>query len=185
MNLLDMVMGAQKNNSALSQIAKNFGLGESETQSVVEQLLPALAQGVKNNAHKGNGLDDLFGALSSGNHQQYIDQPDLLGNSSTTKTGNSILGHIFGNKDVSRNVAAHTAQKTGVSSSIIKKMLPVIATMAMGALSKNAGNQGLLGSLLSSGNNKQAATSLIGSLLDSDHDGSVVDDLFSLAVKLF
>lgn len=185
MNLLDMVMGAQNNNGALNQIAKNFGLGEAETKSVVAQLLPALAQGVRNNSNKDTGLEDLFGALSSGNHQQYIDQPDLLGNAATTKTGNSILGHIFGSKDVSRNVAAHAAQKTGISSSIIKKMLPVIASMAMGALSKNAGNQGLLGSLLSSGSNKKSATGLIGSLLDSDHDGSVVDDLFSMAVKLF
>lgn len=185
MNLLDMLMSTQKNSGTLGQLAKNFGLGESQTQSVVDQLLPMLARGLQKNTAKKDGLEDLFKALSSGNHQQYTDNTDLLGNSSTTSTGNSILGHIFGSKDVSRNVAAHAAAETGVSSSIIKKMLPVIASMAMGALSKNAGNKGLLGSLLSSGNNSSMASSMIGSLLDSDNDGSVMDDLLGMAIKLF
>ena len=185
MNLLDMVMGAQQNSGALGQLAKNFGLGESQTQSVVAQLLPMLARGMQQNSAKKGGLESLIGALSGGNHQQYVDNSGLLGNAATTSTGNSILGHIFGSKDVSRNVAAHAAAETGVSSSIIKKMLPVIASMAMGALSKNAGNKGLLGAALSSGNNSSMASSMIGSLLDSDNDGSVMDDLLGMAIKLF
>jgi hypothetical protein len=185
MNLLDMVMSTQQNSGALGQIAKNFGLGESETQGVVAQLLPMLARGLQQNSAKKGGLDSLFEALSSGNHQQYTDNSNILGNASTTSTGNAILGHIFGSKDVSRNVAAHASAQTGISSSIIKKMLPVIASMAMGALSKNAGNKGLLGAALSSGNNSSMASSMIGSLLDSDNDGSVMDDLLGMAIKLF
>ncbi len=185
MNLLDMFMGAQQNSGALGQLAKNFGLGESQTKSVVAQLLPALARGVQKNTAQKGGLDSLFEALSSGNHQQYADNSGLLGDTSTTSTGNSILGHIFGSKDVSRNVAAHAAAETGISSSIIKKMLPVIASMAMGALSKNAGNKGLLGTALSSGNNSSMASGMIGSLLDSDNDGSIMDDLLGMAIKLF
>jgi len=180
MNMLEMILGSQ-NNGTLNQVAKSFGLGQSETKSVVEQLLPMVTRGLQRNTSQQGGMDALIDALSSGNHQKYIDQPDLLNDPSTINDGNSILGHIFGSKDVSRNVAAHAASRTGISSSIIKKMLPVIATMAMGALSKKASSGGLLGS--TSRNLSSNDHGLISSFLDSDYDGSIADDLLSMAVK--
>jgi Carboxypeptidase regulatory-like domain/Bacterial protein of unknown function (DUF937) len=47
-----------------------------------------------------------------------------------------ILGHIFGSKDVSRQVASRASAQTGISESVLKGMLPVVAAMAMGAMSK-------------------------------------------------
>ena len=90
--------------------------------------------------------------------------------------GNGILGHILGSKDASRNVAAHAAQASGVDASIIKKMLPVVAAMAMGALSKQTDSGRRL---------KDDGGGLLGSLLDSNQDGQVLDDVINLARKLF
>jgi hypothetical protein len=55
-------------------------------------------------------------------------------------------------------------------------MLPIVAAMAMGALSKQTGaGQRLQGD---SGN-------LLTSLLDSNNDGQVLDDVLNLARKFF
>ena len=59
--------------------------------------------------------------------------------------GNNVLGQLFGSKEVSNAVAAQAAATTGVGQAILKQMLPVIAAMVMGGLSKSASNRGLDG----------------------------------------
>ena len=56
----------------------------------------------------------------------------------TVADGNGILGHIFGSKDVSRQVAARAAQSSGVAPDILAKMLPLVAALAMGSMSRRA-----------------------------------------------
>lgn len=146
MNLLDMIMSAQ-NGSAIEQAGAQAGLTPQQAQSAVMALLPAISSGFKNNARTPQGLSGLLGALSGGQHSQYIDTPQALGRAETVQDGNAILGHLFGSKDVSRAVAADAAQKTGLGQDVLKKMLPLVAAMAMGSLSKQT-NGGSLKSAL-------------------------------------
>ena len=60
----------------------------------------------------------LLSALTNGNHSQYLENPELLGQQSTVAEGNGILGHIFGSKEVSRSVAGQAAEQTGIGSVI-------------------------------------------------------------------
>ena len=69
--------------------------------------------------------------------------------------GNQILGHIFGSKDKSREVASQASQQSGVDSSVLKKLLPIVAgAVAMHYMSKRGrsggggAGGGLLGSIL-------------------------------------
>src|SRR5262245_8621803 len=123
MSLLDTILGAQ-NGGAVDQIGAQLGLGSSETASALGALVPALAAGVQRNAQTGGGLADLMSALATGGHQQYLDNPTTLGQAASVQDGNAILGHVFGSKDVSRQVAAQAAAQTGISADILKKMLP-------------------------------------------------------------
>lgn len=50
--------------------------------------------------------------------------------------GNKILGHLFGSKTNSRSVARYAASDTGIEQETIKKALPLVAGLVMGALSK-------------------------------------------------
>ena len=124
-------------------------------------------------------MESLQNALSRGNHQQYIDRPELIQSEATREDGNKILGHLFGSKDVSRNVAAQAAQDTGIDAGLIKKALPLLAGLAMGALSKNSRSEdptdsdGGLGALLG------------GLLGGGSSSAGGVDDLLDLAKKLF
>jgi hypothetical protein len=183
MDLLHMILNAQ-NGGMVDQLAKNFGLGSSEAKNAIGQLLPSLAKGIQNNTSKQGGLDSLLAALQKGNHQKYLDNPDLLKSNDTVTDGNNILGHILGSKDVSRNIAGHASTKTGLDTGILKKMLPLVATMAMGAMSKQTSGGGTLSALAPG----QQSSSLIGNLtsfLDADKDGSIVDDLLNLGKKFF
>ena len=135
MNLLDMIMSAQGGATA-QQAGSQLGLNQQQSQSAIAALLPAISSALKQNTSSPQGLAGLLGALQGGQHAQYLENPQMLGQQQTVTDGNAILGHLFGSKDVSRAVAGHAAQKTGIGADVLKKMLPLVATMAMGSLSK-------------------------------------------------
>jgi len=134
-NLLEMIMGAQGGASA-QQAGSALGLNQNQTQSAIAALLPAISSAFKKNTNNPQGFAQLIGALQGGNHQQYLEQPELMGRQESITDGNAILGHLFGSKDVSRAVAGHAAQKTGIGPDVLKKLLPMVASMAMGSLSQ-------------------------------------------------
>lgn len=174
MDLLKVLTDSAGGGTA-AQLGNQFGLDSNATSKVLGQLLPALGQGLQNNSRSAGGLDSLMKGLQTGSHQRYLDDPRSLQDSATVTDGNAILGHILGSKDASRNVAAHAAQASGVEASVIKKMLPVVAAMAMGALSKQTDSGRRL---------QDDGGGLLGSLLDSNQDGQVLDDVINLAKKL-
>jgi len=180
MDLMDLLLKTGAGDS-VGKLAGSVGLGDSQAKDLIGALSPALMRGLQKQTESSSSLDALQNALAKGRHQQYVDQPELMQSAETREDGNKILGHLFGSKDVSRNVAAQAAEQTGIDSGLIKKALPLLAGLAMGALSKKTsagsaageapggGLGGLLGGLLGGGSDEQSG----------------VDDLLGLAKKLF
>jgi len=167
---------------AVQQLARNFGLDAGQVSSAISNLLPALGQGLARNASKPDGLESLLGALASGAHSRYLENPDVLGDPATVQDGNGILGHILGSKDVSRQVATRASAQTGIGQDVLKKMLPVVAAMVMGALSKQ--NLGA-GRQAAAAGPQDGLAGMLGQFLDGNKDGSVLDDVLGMASKLF
>ena len=103
-----------------------------------------------------------------------------MGSDDTRQDGNRILGHIFGSKDVSRNVAAAAAQDTGVDAGLIKKALPLLATLAMGAMSKKTAAGRDIGTSAQSG-----GLGPLGDLIGLGGSKSGLDDILGMARKFF
>ena len=192
MNILESLIGSQSSN-VVSELARQLGVNESQASAAAGQLIPALTRSIKNNASTDGGLSSLINALQKGNHHNYLDNTSMLGQNSTIQEGNSILGHIFGSKDVSRNVANYGSQQAGLSSSLMKKALPILAPLVLSALSKGLLGKGKSGGVFSgTSNNSDIFSSgvaankqrgMLESFLDADKDGSMWDDLLSMAVK--
>ncbi len=135
LNLMDMIAGAA-GGQVKQQLAAQLGLSESQTSAALKSLLPALAAGLQANTQKPGGVEALFGALDRGDHEKYLDEPHRLGRQETVDEGNAILGHLLGSKEMSRSVASAASQKTGISDTVLKSALPLVASMVMGSLSK-------------------------------------------------
>lgn len=142
MNMMDMIMQAA-GGQAPQQMGQQFGLNQQQSQSAISALLPAISSAMKQNTNNPQGLAGLLGALEKGNHGQYLDNPSQLSQGQATTEGNAILGHLFGSKDVSRGVASHAAEKSGIGADVLKKMLPIVAMMAMGSLGKQTNGAGM------------------------------------------
>jgi len=136
MELIDLLQQAQSGN-AYEAIGKQFGLDETQTAAAVQQLAPVIAAGLRRNMSQSpDNVVSLVQALQKGNHEQYLDNSDAVQFGNVANDGNAILGHIFGSKDVSREVAMRAAGSSGIGASIMKKLLPVIASMVIGSLTK-------------------------------------------------
>jgi hypothetical protein len=177
MNILDAIVNAQ-DGAAVRQLGSQVGLAPDQATAALSALVPALAAGFQRNLQSQGGLENLMSALSSGNHGQYIDNPTSLGDRSAVADGNGILGHLLGSKDVSREVASRAAAQTGLSPDVLKQMLPLAATLMMGAFSKQSAGAGSVGAGL--GGSGGGIASMLTPLLDRDHDGSIIDDVTSI-----
>ncbi len=206
MNLLDMIMQAG-GGQAPKTIGQQLGLDQNQSQQAIAALLPAISSALKMNTQKPEGLQALLGALQKSQNDRYLDNPEELARPEAIDNGNKILGHLFGSKDVSRAVAGEAAKRTGIGADVLKKMLPLVASMAMGSLTKQtrqpdmqsqlgnvmaglSGQQsgGLLGALLGGGRRQQRRVQqkglgLIGRMLDADGDGNTMDDILQMAMR--
>jgi hypothetical protein len=183
MNLIDMLTSAG-GSAAVDRLGGRFGLDGSQTKSALEHLVPALGNGLQRNVSSEGGLNSLLGALAGGNHSQVIDNPELLNGEEATQTGNGILGHLLGSKEASRDVAANASAQTGIGTDILKQMLPLVATMVMGSLSKRSSEAGILGGQ-DTPPQPEGLMGMLTPMLDSNRDGSVADDALGMIGRYF
>ncbi len=134
MNIVDVLRQSQ-NGEAFDNLARTFGITPEQAEAVVRAVVPKLSEGIERNTLSRGGLADLVAALGQG-HETILNRPDAIGSDGVRDDGNAILGHILGTKDRSRAVAEKAALSSGVSSGLIRMMLPFIASLLMGALSK-------------------------------------------------
>lgn len=177
MDILQAMLNAQ-GGGAVKQLGQQFGLSEAQTSAALSALTPALATGFQKEMQNPAGLEGLLGALTGGNHSRYVEDPSSLG--SAAADGNGILGHIFGNKDVSRQVASRASQQTGIDPSILKQMLPLAAAMMMGVMSNKSRNAA---AVPAGGDLGGGLMSMLTPVLDQNRDGSMIDDVMGMLGK--
>lgn len=153
---MDM-MEILKQSGAIGSVAQQLGVNEQIAQAGAEALLPAILGGFKKTAQAQpsglEGLGGILGQLGGGGLLDSVLSPEPT----PVEKGNDVLGQIFGSKDVSRSVAGHAAEQTGIDSSLLKRMLPLLAMIVAGYLAKQGGGEqggglgGLIGSVLGGG----------------------------------
>lgn len=149
MNLTDVLPP-----QGIEALATQLGVPREQAEKGAEALLPSIL----------GGMGDRSGGSSARNSDTLESEINALGGAgladnatdaqpTEVSKGNQLLGHIFGSKDVSRQVAGNASEKSGLDPALLKKMLPILAMLVAGQMSKRAGSQpgglgGILGSVL-------------------------------------
>jgi hypothetical protein len=139
LNLFEMLEAAQ-GGQAMDNLARQFGLSMGETRAAVEALLPAFAMGLKRQADDPATMPNLF-ALMSGPYRQAFETSIAAFNQQATQQGNEVLATLFGSKEASRAIADQAAAWSGVASQMLQAMLPVLAGILMGGLTRAASSE--------------------------------------------
>ena len=192
----------------LQSIARELGVSESQAASGADALLPAILGGFKKQAQsQPNGLEGLGGLLGQLGGGGMLDEV-LAPQPTDLSHGNDVLGQIFGSRDVSRAVAQNAASQTGLDTSVLKKMLPMLAMLVAGFMARQgsaaqaqpSSGGGALGDLLGgllggraggAGNTATGAGGIGGlgglgglaSMLDLNGDGNPLDDIMQMIGK--
>ena len=189
LDLLNSPMGKQ----LISGVAGQTGQSENKTADVLGMAMPLLMGAMKKNASTPGGAQGLMNALSSKHDGSILnDLGGLFGggvDQSVMDDGAGILGHVFGTKQP--QVENALSSKSGIDAGSIAQILKIAAPIVLGYLGKETRQQnlnspdaltGLLGGLMG-GSNTQKEQSLIETFLDSDGDGSVIDDLAGMVLN--
>jgi hypothetical protein len=169
MSILDSVLSAG-NGGLVKQLAGQFGITPDQATSATAALLPAIAAGAQEKLATG-GSTALSDLISGGSLAKFAADPVSLGTPDAVDQGNSILNQIFGSGDLS-NIASTVAEKAGISSSVVTRMLPIAATI-LGSFLSQSGASG-----------KDDLAKKLGAIADVGHSG-VLGAVKDLAAKVF
>ncbi len=193
---MDLLQG-QLPEGLVDQLSQQIGGAEKEqtataASGIVNTLVSALARNASSqegasalsNAldrdHDGGILNNLMGMLS-GNVQPQNER---------AANGTGILNHILGDRQ--GGVSNMVSQMSGLNNNQTSQLMTMLAPIVMGMLGKtkreNGLNEGGLASLLNGTVTQQQSSSnptmnLVTSFLDSDGDGSIVDDVANMGMK--
>jgi hypothetical protein len=170
----------------LQALAREFGITESQAVAGANALAPAILGGLKRHTQsQSGGLDGLLAVIGQLGGASLLDSV-LAPQATNTAPGNEILGQIFGSRDVSRTVAQQAAAGSGLDPALLRKMLPVVAMLVAGYMSRHTSGARAT-HLAPSGFAPDANAHPdggLGELLDLNGDGNPLDDLLAIAGKL-
>ena len=137
-NLYEILNNAH-DGEGMTALGREFGLTQTQTEAAVTALLPAISTGLKQSTATVDGLGNLFGVMGQQqNLQDIYDDPEMAFGPEGVAAGNDALSAIFGSPDVSRAVIDQAQNFSGVSSNILKKMLPVLAGVLLSGLMRSS-----------------------------------------------
>jgi hypothetical protein len=136
-NLYEALEEAQ-NGEAMSELGQQFGLSPQQTQAAVAALVSAISIGLKRATATPEGLGNLLAVMGAQpDFDAMYDDPRIAFSREGRAAGNAALSRMFGSPEASRAVADQAQQLSGVSSSILKKLLPVLAGIIISSLMKS------------------------------------------------
>ncbi|MDG4946081.1 DUF937 domain-containing protein [Weeksellaceae bacterium KMM 9713] len=189
MNLLDLVSGPV-GQQLIGGLSNQTGASDSSVSSAVSLALPFLLSQMNKNASTPEGAANLDKALND-HPGSVLNNIDGLLNSGNMADGLGILGHVFGDKQ--NQVAQNIGKQSGLSTGNVLQILATLAPIVMGFLGKQKqsnnidqnGISGLLGGLLGGMQQTNGTElSMIEKMLDSNGDGSIMDEAMDLGSKL-
>jgi len=183
-SIVDLVT-SQLGPEGIQTLGDRFGLDPATTQKAIAAAVPLLTGGLAKNAAHPQGAAAIHQAVTRDHDGSILDNLGGFLSGGGTDMGGAILGHIFGNRQ--GGAADGLAKTAGIDAGTAGQLLMMLAPLILGALGKMTRTHGLdtggLTDILNSSHAQAQAQApsglgaVLGSLLDQNHDGSMVDDI--------
>jgi hypothetical protein len=152
------------------QMSSNLNVDKGTVQKLIPMLAPLIISGLKVQKDTRGGDERVDHILNKyGDASVLNNMKDLISSKSHAQTIDPNLGGLLGASG-GLQAAQTLAKSLNIDASTVMKMIPTLAPLLLGFLSKkrDAGGAGISG---------------IGSLLDADGDGSILDDVAGYLMK--
>lgn len=196
LNLMEMLQG-QLSEGMIDQLAGQLGgADKQQTAAAASGVMSTLMGALAKNASTPEGASSLFNALERDHDGSVLDDfMGMLGGNTQPQqpkamNGMGILNHVLGDKQ--NSAISMISKMSGLDSGKTGSLMAMLAPMLMGGLGK-ARNQGgldiggltsLLTNTVDTQKQQDPTMGLVTKFLDSDGDGSIVDDVANMGMKL-
>lgn len=173
----------------LDSLSSALGEDPQKTKSAVAQALPVLLGALAHNASKPEGANSLLGALERDHDGSLLDNLQDFMRSPNLDDGNGILRHALGGRQ--GRLETGLSKSSGLDPQKMKMLMAMLAPVVMAALGKarrekqmdSDGLMGLLKGERETLERQAPEMGLLGSLLDKDGDGQILDDVLGKVGK--
>jgi hypothetical protein len=172
--------------ATVDQMARQLGVSDAKVQQAIGVGLPLLLSALAKNSSSNEGAQSLSNALSR-DHDGSVLQHKQDAVANYQQVGGGIVGHVLGAQQAP--VESAITQQTGVDAGALLQML---APIAMGVLGQAQRQQrldpgDLAGALQTNQQQMEqqngSLLSTINSMLDSNKDGSAIDEVAGMLGK--
>ncbi|HEX6186026.1 MAG TPA: DUF937 domain-containing protein [Pyrinomonadaceae bacterium] len=193
MNFITQMITQQIAGVAARALAPRLGVSEATAQRAVMVAVPLILAALARNAAQPEGAKELHEAVNKDHDGSIFDNlSGYLSDPQAAANGAGILGHVFGEQQGA--IQNNLAQATGLDPNAAGSILETVAPLVMGAVGQTQRQNDLdpdgLSQYLDSQRQQteEAAPDVMGalnSMLDSNRDGSVTDDVGRLLGNFF
>jgi len=177
--------------SGMDELSNKTGLSTTQVTSAAAIALPLIIQAMAKKTEDDKGAESLAKAVSKDHDGSILENLGSYIQNSDEKEGQSILKHLIG-KDRT-DIAQTIGNMVGIEKEQSMLILSILAPIVMGLIGKymskeNVSASELAKSLSAEGENvtnaAPDASSLFKSLIDSNGDGEVTDDVMKIGSQL-
>lgn len=195
MNITDLLQG-QLSEGLIETLSAKVGANPQQTAAAASGILGTLTAALARNASTPDGASALSNALDRDHDGSILN--DIMGmvtgqqQPANTRTANGagILEHILGNRQ--SGAVDVISKMSGLDSSQTGSLMTMLAPIVMGMLGKAKQQQGLdtggltdmLNGAAKTQQQQNPALSMITGFLDADGDGSIIDDVAGMGMKI-
>lgn len=179
-------LAQQFGGDTIDRIAGLVGADQEQTGRAVAAALPMLLGSLAGAAQSSDNRNSLYGALDNDHDGSILDSLGaMLSGGYASRVlgadGSRILGHVLGNRQPA--VEQTVARSAGIDSSLVSKLLPLLAPIVMGYIGRKLRGDSLdaggLGSILGGESERmREPDSGLGGILDAltgDNDNGLLD----------
>jgi hypothetical protein len=174
----------------IKQLSGQIGADEKSTENAFSAAIPLLMGALTKNSGQQGGAESLFSALERDHDGSVLENISGLLSNPDSANGAGILKHLLGSRQ--GRVESTLSQTSGLDAASIGKLLQIAAPLIMGALGQarkkeNLDPSGLyrmLNGEMKTVEKRGVPTQGIMSLLDSDNDGDITDDLARMGTSI-
>jgi hypothetical protein len=132
MQLFDIVRSAGKG-EFVRALAAQAGLDERAAEDALRALLPELGQAIRSAGRSGTGAAAVHGLMRDERYERYLDDPPALRQPTAVTDGERVLAEVMA-EDERGDLIRRVAATIEPDEDQIRKLLPLVAVLAMGAL---------------------------------------------------
>lgn len=139
MKLYDIIRAAG-DGEIVGSLAKEAGIGRDQAEQVLRTLLPELGRAVRRTGEGRTGAPVVRAALHDERYARYLEQPPALREPVAAQDGERVLEEVMGHEQRDE-VVRGAAAVTNVDEASLRRLLPLVATLAMAALGQQLREQ--------------------------------------------